>query len=34
MATPLLTYFQERSPMPREQKVRQARDPQDSGAVV
>ena len=34
MATPLLTYFQERSPMSREQKVRQARDPEDSGAVV
>ena len=34
MATPLLTYFQARAPMPREQKVKQARDPQDSGAVV
>ena len=34
MATPLLTYFQERSPMSREQKVKQERDPQDSGAVV
>ena len=33
-ATPLLTYFQERAPMPREQKLKQARDPQDSGAVV
>ncbi len=34
MATPLLTYFQERAPMPREQKQKKARDPQDSGAVV
>ena len=34
MATPLLTYFQAKAPMPREQKVKQARDPQDSGAVV
>jgi SecD/SecF fusion protein len=34
MATPVLTYFQERAPMPREQKVRRVRDPEDSGAVV
>ena len=34
MATPLLSYFQQRAPMPREQKVKKARDPQDSGAVV
>ena len=33
-ATPILIYLQERWPMSREQKVKQARDPQDSGAVV
>ena len=34
MATPLLTYFQAKAPMSREQKVKQVRDPTDSGAVV
>ncbi|QBR92290.1 protein translocase subunit SecD [Nocardioides euryhalodurans] len=34
MATPLLTYLQEKAPMSREQKVRQERSPDDSGAVV
>jgi SecD/SecF fusion protein len=33
-ATPILIYLQERWPMSREQKVKQVRDPQDSGAVV
>ncbi len=33
-ATPILTYLQARWPMSREQKVKQVRDPQDSGAVV
>ena len=34
MATPLLTYFQERWPMGRVKKERVVRDPEDSGAVV
>ena len=33
-ATPILIYLQELWPMSREQKVKQVRDPQDSGAVV
>jgi SecD/SecF fusion protein len=33
-ATPLVTYLQEKWPMSRVQKVRQERDPSDSGAVV
>ncbi len=33
-ATPILTYLQARWPMSREQKVKQVRSPQDSGAVV
>ena len=33
-ATPLLTYLHEKSPMSREVKVKKARDPQDTGAVV
>jgi SecD/SecF fusion protein len=34
MATPLLTYFQERWPLGRVKKERVVRDPEDSGAVV
>jgi SecD/SecF fusion protein len=34
MATPLLTYFQQRWPMGRVKKERVVRDPEDSGAVV
>ncbi len=34
MATPLLSYLQERAPMPRAPKVRRTRDPEDSGAVL
>lgn len=33
-ATPLLTYFQQKWPLERTKKVKVARDPQDSGAVV
>jgi SecD/SecF fusion protein len=33
-ATPLVLYLQQRYPMPREQKVKRVRDPEDSGAVV
>ncbi|QZY29660.1 protein translocase subunit SecD [Nocardioides coralli] len=33
-ATPILIWLQERFPMAREQKVKKARDPEDSGAVV
>ena len=33
-ATPLVTYLQERWPMARAQKVKVARDPEDSGAVL
>ncbi len=33
-AAPILTYFQERFPMAREQKIKKARDPEDSGAVL
>ena len=33
-ATPLVTYFQEKWPMSRVQKVKKERDPTDSGAVV
>ncbi|WP_432476645.1 protein translocase subunit SecD [Nocardioides sp. GXQ0305] len=34
LATPLLIWFQEKAPMPREQKQKKVRDPEDSGAVV
>ena len=33
-ATPILTYLQAKYPMPRTQKVKVARDPEDSGAVL
>jgi SecD/SecF fusion protein len=33
-ATPMVTYLQERWPMPRATKARKSRDPEDSGAVI
>jgi SecD/SecF fusion protein len=33
-ATPILTYLQAKWPMAREQKIKKARDPEDSGAVL